>query len=423
MDFGALPPEINSGRMYSGPGSGPLRATSAAWRGLGAELGSTASSYGTVISGLTAGSWSGPSAAAMAAAVTPYVTWMTATAAQAEQAATQASAAATAFEAAFAATVPPPVVVANRSLLTSLIATNILGQNTPAIAATEADYAQMWAQDAAVMYGYAGSSANATQLMPFTAPPSTTNPAGPGAQAGAVSQAVAAAAGAHTQTTLSQLMAAVPQVLQGCASSAPAAATQAESPLLSLLDALSGPLSPLSLYTIGGVPDLLAFQLVLLPMNGANVVGVLTRAQKMTAEGKWPPNPFDPGVPVPNPAAADAVPRLASSPGMGGSPVLANFGNAGSVGTMSVPRGWSAAAPEVKTLTAALHDSASKEAASMVAAEGDSGLLSDLGLGSLAGRAIGATGGSASRGRTKRAAAKSKPSTATIIVIPPSAED
>ncbi|WP_140908204.1 PPE domain-containing protein, partial [Mycobacterium tuberculosis] len=26
MDFGALPPEINSGRMYCGPGSGPMLA-------------------------------------------------------------------------------------------------------------------------------------------------------------------------------------------------------------------------------------------------------------------------------------------------------------------------------------------------------------------------------------------------------------
>ncbi|WP_141249127.1 PPE domain-containing protein, partial [Mycobacterium avium] len=26
MDFGALPPEVNSGRMYAGPGSGPLMA-------------------------------------------------------------------------------------------------------------------------------------------------------------------------------------------------------------------------------------------------------------------------------------------------------------------------------------------------------------------------------------------------------------
>ena len=37
----------------------------------------------------------------------------------------------------FAATVPPPVIAANRALLAMLIATNFLGQNTPAIAATE----------------------------------------------------------------------------------------------------------------------------------------------------------------------------------------------------------------------------------------------------------------------------------------------
>jgi PPE-repeat protein len=129
--------------MYSGPGSGPLRAAAAAWKGLATELGSTASSYGSVISRLTAGSWSGPSSAAMTAAAMPYITWMSATAAKAEHAAVQAAAAATAFEMAFAATVPPPVIVSNRSLLMSLIATNILGQNTAAIAANEAHYAEM----------------------------------------------------------------------------------------------------------------------------------------------------------------------------------------------------------------------------------------------------------------------------------------
>ena len=54
---------------------------------------------------------------------------------------------------------PPPVIEANRTLLMTLIATNILGQNTPAIAATEAHYMEMWAQDAAAMYGYAGLQA------------------------------------------------------------------------------------------------------------------------------------------------------------------------------------------------------------------------------------------------------------------------
>ena len=121
MDFGALPPEINSARMYSGPGSGPLLAAVTGWDGLAAELESAATSYGAVISRMTALSWHGPASASMAAAAAPYVAWMNATAAQAEQAASQARAAAAAYEAAFAATVPPPVIAANRSLLLSLI--------------------------------------------------------------------------------------------------------------------------------------------------------------------------------------------------------------------------------------------------------------------------------------------------------------
>ena len=102
----------------------------------------------------------------MTAAAGSYVEWLSATAAQAEQTAAQARAAAAAYEAAFALTVPPPVIAANRSLLAALVATNFLGQNTPAIAATEAQYAEMWAQDAVAMYGYAGSSASATALTP-----------------------------------------------------------------------------------------------------------------------------------------------------------------------------------------------------------------------------------------------------------------
>ena len=117
----------------------------------------------------------------MAAAAAPYLDWMTRTAAQAEQTATQGKAAAAAYEAAFAMTVPPAVIAANRTQLMALIASNVFGQNTAAIAATETAYAEMWAQDAAAMYGYAGSSAAATTLTPFTTPPPTTNPAGQGA--------------------------------------------------------------------------------------------------------------------------------------------------------------------------------------------------------------------------------------------------
>lgn len=69
-------------------------------------------------------------------------------------------------------TVPPALIVANRSLLTLLTATNILGQNTPAILETEAHYMEMWAQDVAAMTLYALQSQAATsQLQTPTAAP------------------------------------------------------------------------------------------------------------------------------------------------------------------------------------------------------------------------------------------------------------
>lgn len=191
LSFGALPPEINSGRMYTGAGSGPLIAAAAAWDVLATEVGLAASGYQSVISELTSSAWIGPASASMVAAVTPYMAWLSATAACCEQAGMQARAAAAAYEAAFAMTVPPPVVAANRALLLALIATNFFGQNTPAIGAVEAQYAEFWAQDAAAMYGYAGSSALASQLSPFAVPPQTTDAAGGAEQAAAVAQAAA----------------------------------------------------------------------------------------------------------------------------------------------------------------------------------------------------------------------------------------
>jgi len=127
----------------------------------------------------------------MISAVTPYIDWMSTTAAQAEETANHARAAVAAYEAAFAMTVPPPVIAANRALLAALVATNFLGQNTPAIMMTEALYAEMWAQDAAAMYSYTGASLVALQVTPFVEPPQTTSPDGTSSQADAVAKAAA----------------------------------------------------------------------------------------------------------------------------------------------------------------------------------------------------------------------------------------
>ncbi|ORW50785.1 hypothetical protein AWB90_05910 [Mycobacterium paraense] len=215
FDFGALPPEINSGRMYAGPGAESIMVAATAWDALAAELSTAASGYNSVITELTSAPWIGPSSTAMVSAVVPYVSWLSTAAGLAEESASQARAAAGAFEAAFAMTVPPPVIVANRVLLATLVATNFFGQNTPAIMATEAQYMEMWAQDAAAMYGYAASSAAATVLTPYQAPPNTSTPEAPAEQGAAVAQATAQPAGNSAQTAAQAVQAAsIPQTLQ-----------------------------------------------------------------------------------------------------------------------------------------------------------------------------------------------------------------
>ena len=375
MDFGMLPPEINSARMYAGPGSGPMVTAAAAWDRLAAELRSAADAYSSVISGLTAG-WQGPSSAGMAAAAAPYATWMSVTAAQAEQTATQVRDAATAYETAYAATVPPPLILANRAQLASLVATNIFGQNASAIAAAEAQYAAMWAEDAAAMYGYAGQSATAAQVTPFTMPPQTTNPGGLATQSATVAQ-TGTSAGTDAQSTLSQLMSAAPASLQSLAT--PAAATTATSSAQSL-SSIIAPGSPLSTlleaYEFAGP--------LLLPARNALISA--TAGMALAARG------FQDGT---LPVAATAASPLAAGLGSAGSAGVAGavsvgVGDAGLVGALSVPPSWAAATPTVRLAAAALHGMG-VAGAPVVAAASEGTVFGQMALASLAGGLLGNT--------------------------------
>ncbi len=168
MNFSVLAPEVNSARMFSGAGSAPMLTAAAAWDGLASELGSAASSFSSVTSGLASQAWQGPASAAMTAAAAPYARWLSAAATQATGAAGQARTVASAFEAALAATVHPLQVAANRNGLVQLVMSNLFGQNALAIAAAEAEYEQMWAQDVAAMAGYhAGALAAGAALAPL----------------------------------------------------------------------------------------------------------------------------------------------------------------------------------------------------------------------------------------------------------------
>lgn len=358
MDFGALPPEVNSLRMYSGPGSAPMLAAVTAWDSLAAELRSTADAYETVISTLTSDEWLGPASASMVAAVTPYLAWMTITGMQAEQTARQAAAAAGAFESAFAMTVPPPVVAANRAQLAALVATNLIGQNTPAIAATEAAYGEMWAQDAAAMYGYATGSAAAATLTPFTEPAQTTNPSGQADQAEAVTQAAASAGGSLAQSELPQLMSAVPDSLQGLAS--PAAASPLDAipgtgllaDILNFLDGNDG--NPYGIFlnsslmngfvSAGYVSPALVGPAVWAAMADINAVAL--GAQEGVAVPPMGSGEGNPGwIPADSPASPIGVPPLGTVTPASWSTaeVSAGTNKAALIGRLSVPQSWTAA--------------------------------------------------------------------------------
>ncbi|MCV7328929.1 PPE family protein [Mycobacterium cookii] len=202
MQFTTVPPEITSALIHSGPGAESLIAAAAAWQQLGTTLEDTAESYAAALTSLD-GTWHGPSSAQMLQAVEPYVTWLRGTAQQAQQVAVSAQTAAAAFNAVSASVVPTSQVLANRTRLAQLLATNMFGRNLPAIAQTEAQYQAMWANNAAAMNRYQATSAQATTLPQFSSPTSTTNPSALSTQAGASPAATTGTSAATTAATTS----------------------------------------------------------------------------------------------------------------------------------------------------------------------------------------------------------------------------
>jgi PPE-repeat protein len=376
MDFGALPPEINSGRMYSGAGSESMLVAASAWDGLAAQLHSTASSYGLVIAGLTSG-WHGPSSAAMAAAAAPYVAWMSATAAQAEQTANQARAAAAAYQTAFAATVHPAVVATNRSQLASLVATNVLGQNTAAIATTEAQYGEMWAQDSAAMDSYAGTSATAATVTPFTDPPTTTDPEGLLSQLAAIAQTFGSSVASSAQSSLSGFVSAVPTALQSLASIA-----TSSNPLQGLLSALQ---SFAGMQTVSSISaDVELIPKLILPANDAMITIIMSLAMGVRALSSAPAA----GLGALSAGLASTT-HVAGVAGLGAATASAGVGRAGFVGALSVPPSWAAATPTIR-LAASVLQSTGVGAAPAAVLDGSGSLFGGMALAGMAGSALGA---------------------------------
>ncbi|GFG65219.1 PPE family protein PPE15 [Mycobacterium kubicae] len=336
VDYGLLPPEINSGRIYAGPGAGPLLAAATAWSGLSDDLQAAAAGHQSVIDGLTSNIWVGPASASLVAAVTPFIAWLQNSAEEAAEAASQAFAAAAAYEAAFAASIPPPVIAANRALLAVLVATNFFGQNTPAIAATEAQYIEFWAQDAAAMYNYAGNSAAATQLAELPQPAEVVDPGGLADQAISVLQAQGQAIQGQLNALGAQLMPRVGDILKTLSAPLNGQGTaidqwiMANTPFDDIVPLYTKYISPyvnsiaaFEQGTIGFANESAGFTALL---NLAKDVAPAAKAAEDAAQAAGR-------------AAAGVAGKLGGS--VGG--VAANLGKAVPIGGLSVPAGWTTA--------------------------------------------------------------------------------
>lgn len=379
MFFAAFPPEVNSGRMYTGPGAGPMLAAAAAWDGLAAELQTAAASYLSVITSLSSGPWVGPSSLAMAAAATPYVTWLSATAGQAAQSAGQANAAAAAYEIAFSAHVPPAEIAANRGQLAALVATNIFGQNTAAIAATEAQYSEMWVQDAVAMDDYAASSAAASDVTPFTEPPEIVNTAGLASQALAAGQSVGSAAGNAAESILSASNP-VSDLLRLLAN----LSTNYTATINGLLNGLFGSAGASTFTTL--------YNAVKVPLGFCtqfNDIGLMINfpvsqflkfASKSAMLGELPKDALEGGL-VPHWGRGWLTNALSPSP-------TVHFGRGTLVGSLTVPPSWTANTPAIRMVAAAL--SAAGPEAVPAAELGQGSLLGSMSLAGMAGSALGA---------------------------------
>lgn len=385
--------------MYLGPGASSMLVAANAWDGLAAVLNSAALSYATVIAGLAVESWLGPASASMAAVAAPYAGWLSAAAIRAERTAAQARAAAAAYETAFAMTVPPPLIASNREQLMTFAATNLLGQNSPAIEALQAEYAEMWAQDAAAMFAYAASSEAASTLLPFTAPTQAADPAGPTAAAAAAEQ------------TARELMSSISaQTLQGLAA------------LMSPVAAAVPGSASITLPTPIGELDLAAAYISVTATASLSLSAVNTARPWIFGFGDTGRAAPDDGAVEPTQGTAlGSREDAAQNAGAGAGAPTAGVGQAALVGALTVPHSWTVAAPEIRMAVESL-PSAGAGAAPTNLSAAPAALLGGMALASMAGRGGTGAGGATTAGAAEDDGQPKRKPTVVVIQQPPAGQ-
>lgn len=203
--WSGYPPEVNSGRWEAGTGPETWMAASAVWTSF-AEIVSTATaSLMGEIAMMTGSTLTGMTSVSMMASSVPFFGWLAHMESTALMHALACATVAQSWGQCTAGIIPLPVVNQNRITEASLQASNIFGQNSPAIAELDREYGQFWTQDGASMMVYDTAVSLATAPKMVMPPPMLANLAGGAGQMADNAAQAAQSAGQSASQMSSQM--------------------------------------------------------------------------------------------------------------------------------------------------------------------------------------------------------------------------